>query len=371
MIPRVSVVIPTFNRAALVCEAIESALGQTIKDLEVIVVDDGSTDGTGKVIRDRYDERVKYHYQSNMGRSVARNRGIAAAGGRYLLFLDSDDLLLPRALECEAAYLDAHPDVDVVYTDGYFCDADGQNLSRIAPARPAHCLKNILEDLVISNVILACHSAMVRRAALDAVGPPYFDEELRGTEDEDLWVRLAAHGCAFAYLDVPTCQYRIHGSNASTYDPSSPAYWKRRESVRRTRFNILNGDFFPSLGVETRERFFYSLLLFHVEGDEQARAQAANSPRFLGLPPSVRARLLYYLGLRIIVANGELALGRGYLREALRLVPRKLKYRTVFLLSYLGRPLLGCLVTIYRWLGDLSQRNDSSSPIGAGGIRPI
>jgi glycosyltransferase involved in cell wall biosynthesis len=340
MMPRVSVVIPTFNRAALVCEAIESVLGQTIKDLEVIVVDDGSTDGTGKAIRDRYDERVKYHCQSNMGRSVARNRGIAAAGGQYLLFLDSDDLLLPRALECEAAYLDAHPDVDVVYTDGYFCDADGQNLSRIAPARPAHCLKNILEDLVISNVILACHSAMVRRAALDAVGPPYFDEELRGTEDEDLWVRLAAHGCAFAYLDVPTCQYRIHGSNASTYDPSSPAYWKRRESVRRTRFNILNGDFFPSLGVETRERFFRSLLL-------------------------------YYLGLRIIVANGELALGRGYLKEALRLVPRKLKYRTVFLLSYLGRPLLGCLVTIYRLLGDLSQRNDSSSPIGAGGIRPI
>jgi glycosyltransferase involved in cell wall biosynthesis len=369
--PRVSVVIPTFNRATLVCEAIDSVLGQAITCLEVIVVDDGSTDGTGEIIRSRYGERIRYLCQPNTGRSVARNRGIGAASGQYLLFLDSDDLLLPRALERESAYLDARPDVDVVYTDGYFCDADGQNLSRIASARPVHRPENILEDLVTSNVILACHSAMVRRAALDTVGPPYFDPELRGTEDADLWVRLAAHGCTFAYLDVLTCRYRIHASNASRYDPSSPAYWRRRESVKRCRFKILQGDFFPSLGVEARERFFYSLLLFQTAGDEQARAQAMGCSRFLELPAGVRARLLYYLGVRSIVTNGELAPGRGYLREAVRLMPANLKYRTVFLLSHLGCPLLARLVTIYGWLRGLSQRTVSSSPIGPGGIRPV
>jgi glycosyltransferase involved in cell wall biosynthesis len=271
--PDVSVIIPTYNRATMVCEAIESVLNQTYKDLEVIVVDDGSTDGTQEVLRGRYDERVRYCFQTNSGRSVARNRGLMASRGSYVLFLDSDDLLLPQALEHEVGYLDAHPDLDVVYTDGYFCDEAGRNVSRIAPARPDHRPEDILEGLVISNVILACHSVMVRRASLDTLEPPYFDEALRGTEDEDLWIRLAARGSTFAYLDVPTCKYRVHDSNASKYDPSSAAFWERQKSVKRSRFKILRADFFPRLRVDTRERFFYQLLLFQLEGDEVARKE--------------------------------------------------------------------------------------------------
>lgn len=369
--PKVSVIIPTYNRAGMVCEAIESVLNQTFKDVEAIVVDDGSTDGTGEVLRGRYDERVRYFYQPNSGRSAARNRGIEASNARYLLFLDSDDFLLPQAVEHEVAFLDAHPDVDVVYTDGFFCDATGQNASRIALARPAHSLDNLLEDMVISNVILACHTAMVRRSALDTIGPPYFDKMLRGTEDEDLWIRLAARGSAFVYLDVPTCQYRVHGSNASRYDPSSPAYWKRRESVKRSRLKILNADFFPRLQTKTREQFFYKLLLYELEGYEQARESALNSEGFTGLLPAARARLLYYLGIRNIVTDSELALGRNRLKEAVHLMPQSPKYRTILLLSYLGRPLLSTVITARRGLNKMRRKHSSSSPLGRGGLHPV
>jgi len=369
--PTVSVIIPTYNRATMVCEAIESVLCQTFEDLEIIVVDDGSTDGTGEVLRDRYDERVRYYYQANSGRSAARNRGIVASGGRYLLFLDSDDMLLPRALEHEVGYLDAHPGVDVVYTDGFFCDEAGRHVTRIAPARPAHCPDNILEDLVISNVILACHSAIVRRAALDTIGPPYFDKTLRGTEDEDLWIRLAACGHFFSYLDIPTCKYRVHDSNASRYDPSSPVFLERRKSVKRSRFKILSADFFPRLRVETRERFFYALLLFQLEGDEAARREALNSDRFVELPPPARARLLYYLGVRNIATERSPLLGRNRLREAIHLVPGNPKYRSILWLSYLSRSLLNSILAARRWFNRLGRENVPPSPIGQGGLHSV
>lgn len=367
----VSVVIPTYNRVTLVQEAIESVLRQRMDGVEVIVVDDGSTDGTHDVLGERYGERVRYFYQVNRGRSAARNYGIRASRGRYLLFLDSDDRLLPEGIEREAAYLDAHPEVDVVYTDGYFCDETGRNVGRIASARPPHSTEDILEALVISNVITACHSVMVRREALESVGPPYFDEALRGTEDEDLWIRLAAQGSTFAYLDVPTCQYRIHGSNASRHDPSSPAYWKRRESVRRSRFKILNADFFPTLKVETQERFLYKLLLFQIQEDESARRSVLESPRFARLPAAVQARLLYYLGVSNIVAEGELTLGRERLREAARLAPGNPKYRGLLLLSYLGRSLVSGVIAARRGLQQGRGDGAVASPIGQGGLRSI
>lgn len=364
----VSVIIPTFNRAELVQDAIDSVLCQGLAGVEVVVVDDGSTDGTREALRSRYGERIHYCHQHNQGRSVARNLGIQASTGHYLLFLDSDDMLLPGGLAAEAAFLDAHPEVDVVYTDGYFCDEAGQDLARIAPIRPPHDPGNLLKDLVLCNVILACHSAMVRRTALDSIGFPYYDETLRGTEDEDLWLRLAARGKVFAYLDLPTCKYRVHGSNASRYDPASPAYWKRQESVKRGRFKILCAEFFPRLPAETRERFFHALLIKQLRGDEPARAEAVSSAQFLELPAKARARLLYHLGMRMILDEGELEVGRRYLKEAAKLVPGNPKYRAMLVLSLGGRPVLVGLVGFRRLFRGLAPGGISDSPIGEGGL---
>ncbi|MBN1136112.1 MAG: glycosyltransferase [Anaerolineae bacterium] len=368
----VSIIIPTFNRAGLVQEAIDSVLCQDLASVEVVVVDDGSTDGTGEALRARYGERIHYCYQSNRGRSAARNLGIQVSSGHYLLFLDSDDLLLPGGLAAEIAFLDAHPEVDVVYTDGTFCDESGQDLARIASIRPPHDPDNLLKDLVLCNVILACHSAVVRRTALDSIGFPCYDEDLRGTEDEDLWVRLAARGKVFAYLDLPTCKYRVHGSNASRYDPDSPAYWKRQESVKRGRFKILYAGFFPRLPAETRDLFFRTLLMNQLAGDEAAREEALGSPQFAALELASQARLLYRLGRKNIVDEAEWRAGQGRLKEAVRLRPG-LKYRFVYLLASLWPEALRSLFALKRRC--LGQRACSgrvhTSPIGQGGLQPL
>ena len=99
MNPKVSVVIPTYNRAATVPRAIESVLAQTVTDLEVIVVDDGSSDDTGKVLGEMFGDRIRYYAQTNQGASVARNRGVEEARGEWIAFLDSDDLWEKEKLE--------------------------------------------------------------------------------------------------------------------------------------------------------------------------------------------------------------------------------------------------------------------------------
>jgi hypothetical protein len=258
--------------------------------------------------------------------------------------------------------------VDVVYTDGCFRDGAGRELGRISAARPPQLAGNILEDLIVSNVIVACHSAMVRRSALDAVGPPYYDEALRGTEDEDLWIRLAARGRTFDCLDVPTCVYRVHGSNASRFDPSSPAFWKRQESVARNRFKVLDSDFFPRLTPGARERFFDALARSHFRYNWPALDRALASPQFCALPAAARARLFFYLGKRAI-EDGKVASARGYLRQAARLAPGIAKYRVALWLSYLGRPAFQVVLSGRRRLRAGSEPGAALSPIGTGGLQ--
>src|ERR1700734_1651503 len=118
MNPKVSVVIPTYNRAAEVPKAIESALAQTLSDLEVIVVDDGSSDDTGKILRNTFGDRVRYFSQANQGASVARNRGVEEARGEWIAFLDSDDLWDKQKLEWQFRALEQFgPQCAACYTD--------------------------------------------------------------------------------------------------------------------------------------------------------------------------------------------------------------------------------------------------------------
>lgn len=322
--PKVSVIIPTYNRASMVCEAIDSVLTQAYLSFEIVVVDDGSTDGTGDVLRARYGDRIRYFDQENQGRAVARNRGIRLSQGEYLVFLDSDDWLLPEALEVQAGFLDCHPEVDVVYGDGYYCDAKGLWLQRIAEERPSIPEEGLLAVMVLHNVVVATHSAMVRRRALDLLGDPWLDERLRGTEDADLWLRLAAVGAHFAAHQKPVCAYRLHGENAST---RSHPHWARRwQSVQRFKRKVLEADFFPTLPLWTRREFLRQLLLIFFDGDPQAQATVVASDRFRGLPPEDRAMLLYRLGVETVARHRDLERGRRWLAQALALSPRR-RYR--------------------------------------------
>ncbi len=116
--PLVSIIIPAYNSAGSLLRAVDSVFTQTYRDFEVVVVDDGSVDQTKEVIF-TYQDKVRYINQDNRGPGAARNTGIQAALGQYLVFLDADDELLPNKLELQLDYLERHPRVDVVYSGGY------------------------------------------------------------------------------------------------------------------------------------------------------------------------------------------------------------------------------------------------------------
>lgn len=209
-LPRVSVIIPTHNHARFVAQAVESALAQTYPNVEVVVVDDGSTDETRNLLS-RYEGQINYIYQENQGPSAARNTGFLASQGDYLLFLDSDDLIPPNKLELQVPLLEVRPDFGLVYSGWQYINEDGtQVLGEARPVRQGQLLK----DLLRGSFFCIPGAALIRRECLERAG--LFDESLRGEADTDMWIRLARAGYAFGYVDQVLLQYRIvQGSMSS------------------------------------------------------------------------------------------------------------------------------------------------------------
>ncbi len=354
---KVSVIIPTFNRRDLVCETIDSVLGQSFSDVEIMVVDDGSTDGTEEHLANHYGNRIRYVYQPNSGRSAARNRGVQMSKGEYLLFLDSDDLLLPHALEQMAGFLDAHPDADAVYTDGYYIDADGRKLQTISRERPPITADTFLEMMVLTNVIVAPHSLMLRRQVLEKVESPYFNETLHGPEDHDLWLRLVVNGAIFQELEEFTFLFRIHGGN--TMSPTMPSYQQAIKSQRRFKQRLLEADFFSSLSFETQYRFFHTYLTFFSHSNPEAQEIVLIHPRFKNLPPEMRARLRYYVAVDNMMAHEFFSVGQQQLKRAI-LDDSQLQYRGIYFLSLLGEAVVRTVITIRRRLGYRRSEPDYS-----------
>src|SRR5437773_3361686 len=183
----VSVVIPTFNSADYLAQAIQSVLVQTYQDFEIIVVDDASTDHTEEVLRP-FAKRICYVRQDRGGPSVARNRGILQARGEMIAFLDADDVWRPTKLARQVEFLDYYPEACLVYTDFTRGPQPGSNnesrLQAFKPRDSTQAFQGLLEENFI-----ATPTVMVRRSALARSG--LFDPKLRGSEDLDLWLRLA------------------------------------------------------------------------------------------------------------------------------------------------------------------------------------
>jgi glycosyltransferase involved in cell wall biosynthesis len=200
----VSVIIPTYNRAALLAAAIDSVLSQSCVPDEILVVDDGSTDETPEVLS-RYGRPVRVIRQENRGRSAARNAGLQAATTDAVIFLDSDDLMMPQCVQRCRQVLGERPAVGVVYTDAYLCDGDGRPVGRYSELLPGRRPSGmVLAELMRRNFLTV--TSMVRRSCLGALA---FDEGMECHEDTDLWRRLAVR-CQFHYLDEPLLCYRLH-----------------------------------------------------------------------------------------------------------------------------------------------------------------
>lgn len=217
MEPKVTVIIATFNRAGSLPNAIDSVLSQTFKDFELLVIDNGSTDNTRAVVEGYRDERVNYALNEKPTSSCAspRNVGINIAKNEYVAFLDDDDIWYPEKLEICVAGLNKHPEAALV------CHAQNVVLSGRF-LRKNICgpwSKDLHERLLYEGNCLGPGSVVIRKK--DILKIEGFDTryEYIGCDDYDLWIRLAARGAVFYFIDDALSEFRITGLNYSLIDP--------------------------------------------------------------------------------------------------------------------------------------------------------
>jgi cellulose synthase/poly-beta-1,6-N-acetylglucosamine synthase-like glycosyltransferase len=224
--PEISVIITTHNRPQSLIRAVESARAASRKDLEVVVVDDASTDETASVCRSL--RGIKYvRAERNQGVAGARNLGILSSGGEFLSFLDDDDLRLPGSLDAQVEALTASPDAGLIYGQALVGRQDG---TRSNDFYPAHCPRGeVFWELLAQNFI-PCGSAVFRRSCLYGVG--LMDDAAAGVDDWDLWVRIAAAHRVLA-LERPVMVWRK--STPTSGQGSSDAVRMVRQCMRQFR----------------------------------------------------------------------------------------------------------------------------------------
>ncbi len=202
--PTVSVVIPAYNAERYIGETLESVLAQTYRDFEVVVVDDGSTDGTREIVRN-YGEPVRLVEQPNSGPAAARNRGIREARGRFIAFIDADDLWHPEKLALQVPKFDS-PQVGLVYCRVARVDAEGRVIEESVARNPQGW---VFEDFLFRNHC-PTSGAVVRKEAFERCG--YFPEDMVWAEDWHLWLRIARF-YQFAAVEKMLVHHRVHGAS--------------------------------------------------------------------------------------------------------------------------------------------------------------
>jgi glycosyltransferase involved in cell wall biosynthesis len=279
----VSVVIPTFNRRDTVSAAVDSVLAQTYAACEVIVVDDGSTDGTSELLRERYigEPRVQLVWQENAERCAARNRGVELARGEFVAFLDSDDLWLPEKLAKQMRLFTAHPRLDLVHTDFGSCDADGRSyFSEPRPNTPGVLSGNIFFSLLTSDPI-GTLTVVARRSAFLERGGFGEDRRLIPFEDWELLTRLA-YRSEVGYVPEQLALHRVHAGNTGT--PVEPEdyliFWAHVQTFLRAEDR-------PQAEAAANRGYWFAL----IHGQRTGLRLLAELPaavRFIGIGPLIR-----------------------------------------------------------------------------------
>ena len=209
----ISVIVPTHNRAQLLARALQSVVAQATPPMEVIVVDDGSNDGTEEVVCTRFPQ-VQYIRQNNRGVSNTRNRGIEAASGDWLAFLDSDDEWLPQKLSTQKRMLAANPQYKICHTDEIWI----RNGKRVNAMKKHAKAGGFIFERCLPLCVVSPSSVLIHRSVFDEVG--LFNEDLPACEDYDLWLRICAR---FPVLYVDRPLIIKHGGHADQLSHRYPA----------------------------------------------------------------------------------------------------------------------------------------------------
>lgn len=220
--PLVSVITPAYNCEATIAETITSVLAQTFSDFELIIVDDGSTDSTAAIVHSFTDERIRYIHQINSERSIARNNGIENSNGKYIAFLDADDLWLPEKLQKQLPMLEKRPELGLVYSGlYYFDDQTGERLDYFQKFLNFQ-RGDISLALALGNDFIQSPTPIVPKHVFERVGT--FDPDLPPVEDWDMWIRIAYH-YPVDYIDEPLACYRVH-ANMTTWKNPTPSLYR-------------------------------------------------------------------------------------------------------------------------------------------------
>ncbi|OYY94865.1 MAG: hypothetical protein B7Y41_04725 [Hydrogenophilales bacterium 28-61-23] len=247
----VSVVIPVFNASKYLAEAIDSVLAQSYRPIEIIAVDDGSTDDSLAVLRG-YGDKVIVIEQPNGGQGVARNTAVDNSSGEYIAFLDADDIWDPVKLEKQVALLERHPEAVAVYCDHCVIDSNGDVVATTAALGGPRVSGRILNNLLEYSVIVTPSLVMTRRSAFDAAQG--FDvESPRWAEDHGLWLRISYLG-PIIYDITNLVGYRRHDSN--TYNGPSANFAIGNICALKRLLAFLSSDENPAL-IENIERKIY------------------------------------------------------------------------------------------------------------------
>lgn len=209
--PTVSVIIPTYNRGDLILDSLRSIFLQNYSDYEIIVVDDGSTDNTEDVLSYLIkDNKIRYVKQDNQGESSARNHGILLSQGKYIAFLDSDDLFEPTKLKMQVQYLEDHPEIGLVHSGYTKFDNYGHDLGYRDTSW--FCGMIYPKLLLHWTVLMAVDTVMVPKKVFEVVG--LFDETLRMGPDLDMWRRISRK-YSFGFISESLARVRVHEGNIS------------------------------------------------------------------------------------------------------------------------------------------------------------
>ena len=209
--PLVSIIIPFYNSEKYIKRSLESILGQTYKNLEIILIDDGSTDRTVEIVKSYKDPRIIYLFQKNQGQGPARNNGIKKSQGEYITFLDADDYYFPEKVEKQVRFLENHPEYQAVYCNAlhFYSDNPTVFFKKKGNFHSGDIFKDLLESSYIN-----LNTIMVSRQILDKAG--LFNENRYCPEDWELWLKISRAGFQFGYLDEDLVKVEIRPDSNTT-----------------------------------------------------------------------------------------------------------------------------------------------------------
>ena len=248
--PLVSVIIPAYNAEKLILETIESVRKQSYAPIEIIVVNDGSKDGTEAVLAPLFRERrIRYITQENQGQAAARKNGFSVSKGTYISFLDADDLIAPEKIAVQVAHMEQHQKCGVCYSDIYHFWHHQPNV--MLKKKLDYPSGSIFDKLILNNVIQVM-TALIRRDVLERYGMP--GAGFRRSDDWYLWLNLAYHGVQFCFLNrVLAFQRRQQEGTLS----DQPTYFKE---TAETNLRVYN-DYSKILSEEEKKKYNFDALV--------------------------------------------------------------------------------------------------------------